>query len=231
MLRFFCYAVCMINLIAISKPKGPTSFRIVAQVRRITGVKKVGHAGTLDPLASGVLVVAIGREATKLISETVAKEKEYIADIKLGQISSTDDEEGEKTVTSDLQPSREEVIIAINKFVGDIEQIPPQFSAIKIAGQPAYKSARQGKELKLVARSVIIKSIELLSYDYPDLKIKVVTGPGVYIRSLARDIGEVLKTGAYMSDLIRTRVGDFRIEDAVTIEEFKNIYDQQTIRS
>ncbi len=217
----------MIDLVAINKPKGPTSFRIVAQVRRITGIKKVGHAGTLDPLASGVLVVAVGREATKKIAETVAKEKEYVADIRLGQVSSTDDEEGEKTLISERRPEESEIMQVINKFVGEIQQVPPQFSAIKIAGQPAYKSARKGEELKLAARSVIIKEIELLSYNYPDLKIRVVTGPGVYIRSLARDIGAVLKTGAYMSDLIRTRVGDFRIENAVTIEEFKNTYDQQ----
>lgn len=215
------------DLFAINKPKGPTSFRIVAQVRRITGIKKVGHAGTLDPLASGVLVVAVGREATKKISETVAKEKEYVADIRLGQVSSTDDEEGEKTIVNGRQPDQSEILEALKRFVGDIQQIPPQFSAIKIAGQPAYKSARKGEELKLAARSVIIKEIELLNYSYPDIKIRVVTGPGVYIRSLARDIGEVLKTGAYMSDLIRTRVGEFRIEDALTIEEFKKNYDRQ----
>jgi tRNA pseudouridine55 synthase len=211
----------MNNLFAINKPKGPSSFNIVAQVRRITGVKKVGHAGTLDPLASGVLVIAVGREATKLISETVAKEKEYIADVKLGQTSSTDDEEGEKSEISDHQPSREEVIEAINRFIGEIEQVPPQFSAIKIAGRPAYKSARKGEIMEMKPRPILIKDIELLEYKYPLIKIRVVTGPGVYIRSLARDIGKSLGTGAYMSDLIRTRVGEFRIEDAIRVEDLK----------
>jgi len=208
----------MENIIAINKPRGPTSFAIVAQVRRRTGVKKVGHAGTLDPLASGVLVVAIGREATKKISEVVAKEKEYVADIKLGLTSSTDDEEGTKDIINDRQPDQEEILKAIKEFIGEIQQVPPQFSAIKIAGRPAYKTARRGEKLELPARPVLIKDIELLEYKYPDLKIKVVTGPGVYIRSLARDLGRALGCGAYMSGLVRTRVGEFRIEDAIRIE-------------
>ncbi|MFA6594069.1 MAG: tRNA pseudouridine(55) synthase TruB [Candidatus Buchananbacteria bacterium] len=209
----------MKNILNINKPKGPTSFDIVAQVRRRTGVKKVGHAGTLDPLASGVLVVAVGREATKTISEVVAKEKEYVADIKLGAVSNTDDEEGAKTVIGDYQPSREEIAEAINSFIGEIKQVPPQFSAIKVAGRPAYKTARQGRKLELPARPVAIKEIELLEYEYPNLKIRVVCGPGVYIRSLARDLGQVLKTGAYMSDLVRTRVGEYKIENAVGVED------------
>jgi tRNA pseudouridine55 synthase len=218
----------MDNLIAINKPKGPSSFQIVARVRKITGVKKVGHAGTLDPLASGVLVVAIGREATKKIAETVEKEKEYVADIKLGQTSATDDAEGQLTAISDYRPDLEEVKSAISGFVGEINQIPPQFSAIKIGGQRAYKVARAGETVELKARPVIIKEIELLNYDYPDVKIRVVTGPGVYIRSLARDIGQKLKTGAYMSDLLRTRVGEFDLSKSLTLEEFQIKYDQQT---
>ncbi|MFA6228008.1 MAG: tRNA pseudouridine(55) synthase TruB [Patescibacteria group bacterium] len=208
----------MKNIIAINKPKGPTSFAIVAQVRRRTGVKKVGHAGTLDPLASGVLVVAIGREATKKISEVVAKEKEYVADIKLGLTSSTDDEEGTKDIINDRQPDQEEVLKAIKEFIGEIQQVPPQFSAIKIAGRPAYKTARRGEKLELAARPVLIKNIELLEYKYPDLKIRVVTGPGVYIRSLARDLGQALGCGAYMSGLVRTRVGEYRLEDAIAVD-------------
>ncbi|MFA5124297.1 MAG: tRNA pseudouridine(55) synthase TruB [Patescibacteria group bacterium] len=209
----------MENIIAINKPKGPTSFDIVAQVRRRTGVKKVGHAGTLDPLASGVLVVAIGREATKKISEEVAKEKEYVADIRLGVISTTDDEEGAKSIVSEYKPEREEILEAIKGFIGEIQQVPPQFSAIKISGRPAYKTARQGGKLELVARPVLIKSIELIEYKYPDLKIRVVTGPGVYIRSLARDLGQMLGCGAYMSDLVRIRVGEYQLEDAIKAEE------------
>ena len=211
-------------MFAINKPKGPSSFWVVAQVRKITGVKKVGHAGTLDPLASGVLVVAVGREDTKRIDETVAKEKEYIADFRLGQISETDDAEGEKTFVSDIRPERAAVETAIAKFIGAIMQVPPIFSAMKVGGQRAYKMAREGKTVEMAARPVLIKDIELLEYDYPQMKIRVVCGPGVYIRSLARDIGRELACGAYMSDLVRTRVGDFRIEDALTIEECASCY-------
>lgn len=206
-------------IIAINKTKGPTSFDIVAQVRKITNTKKVGHAGTLDPLASGVLVVAVGREDTKKINSIVEKEKEYIADIKLGEESETDDSEGEKLPISDKVPTDEEIKAVLLNFGGEIMQVPPQFSAIKIAGKRAYKSARAGVEVELPARPVIIKEIELLAYDYPQVKLRVVTGPGVYIRSLARDIGRELGTGAYMSDLVRTRVGKFTIDKALTVEE------------
>ena len=212
-------------IIAINKPVGPTSFDIVAKVRKITGIKKVGHAGTLDPLASGVLVLAVGREDTKRIGGIVAKEKEYMAEVKLGETSSTDDNEGEKTAINDRIPSAEEISSVINRFIGEINQVPPQFSAIKIGGQRAYKSARKGEVIEMAARPVLIKEIELLDYKYPIIKIRVVTGPGVYIRSLARDIGRELQTGASMSGLVRTRVGEFGIADALTTEEFKLKYD------
>lgn len=215
-------------IIAINKSKGPSSFKVVAQVRKITNTKKVGHAGTLDPLASGVLVVAVGREDTKKINAIVEKEKEYIADFKLGQESTTDDDEGEKLPISALVPTRKEIEAVLLNFGGEIMQVPPQFSAIKVAGKRAYKTARQGQEVELSARPVVVKEIELLQYDYPQLKIRAVTGPGVYIRSLARDIGRELGTGAYMSDLIRTRVGEYKIENSLTIEEFEKKYDQET---
>lgn len=208
-------------IIAINKPKGPTSFDIVAQVRKITNTKKVGHAGTLDPLASGVLVVAVGREDTKKINSIVEKEKEYVADFKLGEESTTDDREGEKLPISGKIPTDEEIEAVLLNFIGEIMQVPPQFSAIKIAGKRAYKSARAGETVELPARPVVVKEIELVEYDYPQLKLRVVTGPGVYIRSLARDIGRELGTGAYMSGLVRTRVGEFKLSDALTVEEFK----------
>jgi len=226
-------------IIAINKPQGPTSFDIVAQVRRIAKVKKVGHAGTLDPLASGVLVVAVGREDTKKINLIVEKEKEYVADIRLGRTSATDDEEGVLKNNYELRISNYGLIIRngklilfkipdinsvkkiIGKFIGEIDQVPPQFSAIKISGRPAYKSARAGRVLAMKPRRVLIKQIELLGYEYPGLKIRVVTGPGVYIRSLARDIGNGLKTGAYMSGLIRTRVGEYKLEDCIKVEDIK----------
>lgn len=144
------------GLVAIYKPAGPTSHDIVDMVRRATGVKKVGHAGTLDPLARGVLVVAIGREATKQISDVVAKEKEYIARVRLGVTSTTDDEEGEKEVRDIEKVSRSKVEKVVEKFVGEIEQVPPIYSAVKIAGQEAYKRARRGEEVKMKLRQVEI---------------------------------------------------------------------------
>ena len=210
----------MSNIFAFYKPKGITSNDAVQKVRSIVGRSvKVGHAGTLDPLAQGVLVIAVGREATKKISEVVKKEKEYIAEITLGSESSTDDAEGEKTLFNvSKRPVLEEIIKIFPEFIGRIKQMPPIYSAIKIQGREAYKYARQGQEIKMESREVEIKNIELLEYAWPLLKIKVLSCPGVYIRSLARDIGKKLGVGGYLSFLERTRVGDFKKEDAVLME-------------
>lgn len=203
----------MNEIFAVYKPKGISSFAMVARVRRFFGVKKVGHAGILDPLARGVLVIGVGREATRRLSLEVAKEKEYVAELTLGQTSTTDDAEGEKVFVSDDQPDNKEIENILPQFTGEIMQIPPKFSAIKVGGRRAYKMARAGEEVELKARPALIKEIELLSYKYPILRIRVVTGPGVYIRSLARDIGQKLGIGAYMSELERIRVGEFKVED------------------
>ncbi len=214
----------MQTIFPIIKPKGPTSHDLIYKVRKISGIKKVGHAGTLDPLASGVLVVGITREGTKQMHELVKNEKEYIAEITFGQTSTTDDEEGEKTQTmqsNQKPPELSDIESVLPKFTGMIKQIPPIYSAIKIKGKPAYKYAREGKELELQARDAEIKEIEILDYAWPILKIRFVTGSGVYIRSLARDIGEALGTGGYLSNLQRTRVGDFSLEQAMTLEQFE----------
>ena len=208
----------MNEIFAVYKPKGISSFAMIARVRKSLGIKKVGHAGTLDPLARGVLVVGVGREATKRLSSEVAKEKEYIAEIKLGESSTTDDAEGEKSSVSNRQPDKKEIEKIMPEFIGEIMQIPPKFSAIKVGGRRAYKMARAGEEVELKARPALIKEMELLDYNYPTLKIRVVTGPGVYIRSLARDIGQKLGVGAYMSELERIRVGEFRVEDCRDLE-------------
>jgi len=201
------------GLFAIYKPKGPTSNDIVQKIKKLTGIKKVGHAGTLDPLAKGILVVAVGRESTKKLGEIVKKEKEYLATIRLGITSTTDDEEGVKTPShSPLKGEKvgvEKIKKVLEKFEGKINQIPPIYSAIKIKGQEAYKLARKGQQPKMKSRPVEIKKIVIKSYKWPYLKIKVVTGPGVYIRSLARDIGQKLKVGGYLYNLERTRVGQF----------------------
>lgn len=215
----------MDRIIAVWKPRGPTSHDVIDEIRRLTGEKTVGHAGTLDPLAAGVLVVGIGRKATKKLGETVKKEKEYVATIRLGAESTTDDEEGEKTVTSyQLPVTSEQINDSIRKFIGRIKQTPPRYSAIKIRGQEAYKRIRRGETVELKPRIAEIKSIEILKYKWPYLKLQVVTGPGVYIRSLARDIGNDLKVGGYLSDLERTRVGKYTKEKAASLEDFNLLY-------
>lgn len=211
-------------IVPILKPKGPTSFQIISQIKKITGIKKVGHAGTLDPLASGVLVIGIGRDSTRKLFQELEKEKEYEVLIKLGETSATDDEEGEKTVWEVAEvPKATEVAEAIEVFVGEIWQMPPVYSAVKRGGVRAYEDARKGRRVLLGKRQVLIKEIEILEYSYPLLKLRVLTGPGVYIRSLARELGEALKVGGYVKELIRTRVGEYRIEDCKSPENLKGI--------
>jgi len=209
------------GLFAVNKPKGPSSFKIIAQLRKLTGEKRIGHAGTLDPLASGVLVVAVGRENTKKINEFVKKEKEYLVTIKFGLTSNTDDEEGEKTVVSFFReiPTVLEIENILKSFIGEIQQVPPIFSAIKINGQKAYDLARKNKSVEMKSRTVLIKDIKIEKYNWPILIIKVTCGPGVYMRALARDLGEKLGVGGYMADLVRTRVGDFTIEKSLNLEK------------
>ncbi|HCX45155.1 TPA: tRNA pseudouridine(55) synthase TruB [Patescibacteria group bacterium] len=212
----------MKDIFAVYKPKGPTSNQILTKIRKRTGIKKVGHAGTLDPLAQGILVVGVGRAATKQLGTIVAKEKEYLATIRLGYTSTTDDNEGQKEKIQDItKPLLVHVKNTLKQFKGEIDQVPPIYSAIKIKGQEAYKLARKGKEVKMKSRKALIKKISLISYKYPYLKIEVVTGPGVYIRSLARDIGQVLGTGGYLSSLERTRVGRFTKNKALKLNQIK----------
>lgn len=213
----------MDGILLIDKPKGWTSFDVVAKVRGIirreTGLKKpkVGHTGTLDPLATGLLVLVVGKY-TKRVPELSKADKTYEVTMKLGEVSSTGDDEGEKTLVSDMQPSEKEVMRAVKGFVGDIEQIPPAYSAIKVNGQRAYKLARAGKEVKIEPRKVKIYEIDAIAYDYPAVRFTAKVSSGTYIRSLVEDIGKALGSGAYMSDLRRTQVGEFSIADAQNIE-------------
>jgi len=207
------------DIFGVYKPKGPTSHDIINQLRKLTGIQTIGHAGTLDPLASGVLVVGIGREGTKRLKEIVERDKEYVADVRLGMESSTDDEAGEKKEFSvQAAPSQEKVIETLKTFSGIIWQDQPIFSAIRVRGQRAHELARQGQKPNLGKRQVEIKSIELLNYAWPNLNIRVITGAGAYIRVLARDIGKKLGVGGYLADLERTRVGEFTIEKAVVLK-------------
>lgn len=211
-------------ILAFWKPKGPTSFKFLYQIKKIAGTRKVGHAGTLDPLAEGILIVAIGRQSTKKLATEVKKEKEYLANIKLGEESTTDDEEGEKTKWDVKNiPTLSEIEEVIKSFIGKIKQTPPLYSAIKIQGKEAYKFARKGRAVNLESREVEVKNLEILEYEWPILKIKVTTGPGVYIRSLARDIGKKLKVGGYIKELTRTRVGEFTKDTVITLEELEKL--------
>lgn len=222
----------MKHIYAINKPKGPTSFDMIAKLRKITDIRKIGHAGTLDPLASGVLVVGITREGTRELGKIEKTEKEYIAKIKLGKTSTTDDEEGKKVrVKSKSKVDKNEISKILKKFTGEIEQVPPVYSAIKIDGKPAYKRVRSGEKIKMKSRIVSIKKIELISYEWPYLEIKVTCGAGTYIRSLARDIGEKLGIGGYLADLKRTRVGIYTIEDAYTLENFEKFWKKDIIEN
>lgn len=216
------------GVLLIDKPKGWTSFDAVNKVRHTvanaglnaTGKKRfpVGHTGTLDPLATGLLVLLLGKD-TKNAPELTKLDKIYEVEMRLGQVSSTGDEEGTKTPVNDTVPSKQQVEQAINQFVGEISQIPPAYSAVKIDGIRAYKLARAGKEVKIEPRQVKIYSITDIAYDYPLVKFTAEVSSGTYIRSLVEDIGEKLKTSAYMSDLRRTRVGKYKIKDALSAAE------------
>lgn len=215
----------MNHIYPIIKPVGPTSHDIIYKLRKITGIKKIGHAGTLDPAASGVLVVGITREGTKQLGMLEKTEKEYIAEIKLGETSNTDDREGEitKATSNKKQLTSKMIKPVISSLIGEIEQVPPIYSAIKIKGKPAHRRVRAGENIKLKSRKVLIRNIEIMDFSWPILKIKVTCGPGTYIRSLARDIGNELGVGGYLASLKRTRVGEYRIENAYSLEDF-NIY-------
>ena len=211
----------MNGIFAVYKPVGMTSHDVVDRVRRLTGVKRVGHGGTLDPLASGVLVIAVGRENTKLLDTYVKGEKEYIATIKLGEVSDTDDAEGPLHSVQGKQyvPTRDDIERCIQKYVGLFPQMPPLYSAKKVGGRVAYKMARAGRDIKLAEKMVEIKQIAISSFDYPFLTIRVTCGSGVYIRSLARDIGRDLNVGGYLAGLERTKVGVFTAKEAVPFDQ------------
>lgn len=208
----------MEEIIFVDKPSGMSSFGAVARVRRLLSEReghkvKVGHTGTLDPFATGLLILLAGK-ATKKAPELTKLDKVYEATIRLGATSSTGDPEGEITIT-DKKPeiSRGKIIETLAQFVGEIEQTPPAFSAIKINGQRAYKLARAGKAVEMPKRKVTIYELELLDYASPFLKIRTHVSSGTYIRTLAEDIGEVLGCGAYTTELRRTKIADYDIAE------------------
>ena len=209
------------EVLLFDKTIGWTSFDIVRKVRNLIRVKKVGHAGTLDPLATGLLIVCTGK-FTKKINEYMGMEKEYSGTFTLGSTTPSYDLETEPTDFKDTAHLTEEMIVAATQqFTGDIMQMPPQHSAIKKDGKPLYLSARQGIEVKVDARPVTIKEFTITKIELPVVHFKVVCSTGTYIRSLANDFGAALGVGGYMSSLCRTRIGSFRNEDALSIDQFE----------
>ena len=208
----------MNGLLLVNKPVGITSFDVIRRLRVVSGIRKIGHAGTLDPLASGLMLILF--EAACRRAEVLSKlDKRYLAVAQLGFNSTTGDGEGDKLPVSDLIPSRTEVDAAALKLIGLITQVPSAYSAIKIRGQEAYKRVRAGEAVEMPSRQVTVYDLGITSYDYPELKFDAKVSSGTYIRSLGQDLGGILGTGAYLSGLVRTEVGKYRLEDAINLEE------------
>lgn len=206
------------KIMLINKPSGPTSHDIVNMVRRKTGVRRVGHAGTLDPFAEGLLIVLVGRESTKKQQQFLGMDKEYEATFFLGARSSSEDRTGSITPDNTCEPcGRTQVSDVVSSFIGEYDQTPPAFSAKKIKGKKAYELARAGKTVELAPKRVTIKSIEVLEYSWPYVHIRTTVSSGTYIRALARDIGNKLGCGAYCEKLIRTRIGPYKINSCIEI--------------
>ncbi len=206
------------QVLLIKKPLNWTSFDVVQKLRNIIRVKKIGHAGTLDPLATGLLIICTGK-FTKRINEYMAREKEYTGTITLGATTPTYDLESEPVNFKPVDHISEPMIKAATfPFTGDIQQVPPAHSAIKVGGKRVYELARQGKEVKLEPRNVTIKEFEVVKFEIPLVHFRVVCTTGTYIRSLANDFGEALGCGAYLSSLCRTRIGEFTLADALTLD-------------
>lgn len=217
------------GIILIDKPTHMTSFGVVARVRRVltqqAGKKvKVGHTGTLDPFATGLMILVVGKEC-KNAGNYSKLDKVYEATIRLGQTSSTGDPEGEITDVSNAEPSKEEVEAVLKQFSGEVTQRPPIYSAIKVNGERAYKLARKGEEVEIPLRNITIYSLELVDYSYPELKIRTHVSSGTYIRTLAQDIGQALETGAYCSELRRTKIADYDVNS--TDDSFKELLTSQ----
>jgi tRNA pseudouridine55 synthase len=213
------------GILVVAKEPGPTSHDIVALVRRLTGVRRVGHGGTLDPFAAGVLPVLVG-QATRLAEYHLGDEKEYRALVCFGARSTTDDLDGELTPSGADAPSRTHVEEALAGYRGTIEQVPPDYSAVRIAGRKAYELARHGKKPELRPRSVTIHRLDLVGWDDTDPARPVATlemrvSAGTYVRALARDLGETLGSGAYLGALTRTASGPFRMEDAHRLDDVR----------
>jgi tRNA pseudouridine55 synthase len=202
----------------VNKPLGLSSFDVIRRLRRQTGVRKIGHAGTLDPLATGLMLMLFGTACKQ--AETLTKlDKRYLAQIMLGATSTTGDGEGEKTIISDEVPAQDKVKQALGQLTGELSQTPPVYSAIKINGKEAYKRTRAGEVVVIPSRKVTIYQNRLTRYDYPAVELDVKVSSGTYIRTLAEDLGNLLGTGAYLSRLERTEVGEYSLRDAKSLAD------------
>ncbi len=222
----------MTGIVNINKPQGKSSHFVVAVIRRITKIKKVGHTGTLDPLATGVLPICIGREATKLSQLIMDGNKGYKAKVQLGAETNTQDSEGEVIAQKSFEHvTKEQLVAVLQTFLGEQEQIPPMFSAIKINGQKLYNLARKGVEVERKPRKIYIFNIELLHFDSEkgQFEIQVDCSKGTYIRTLCSDIGKALDTFAHMTALERNKCGRFSLDSAVTLEEFETLFNENRL--
>ena len=206
----------------LDKPVGPSSNGVLQEAKRLLGATKAGHGGTLDPLASGLLLLLFG-EATKFAGLLLDQDKEYLASVKLGEKTATGDAEGDILERKEVTVRRPDVDAVLERFRGEIEQLPPMHSALKRDGVPLYKLARQGKAVERAPRRVRILELEVVSFEPPRLDLRVRCSKGTYIRTLAEDIGTALGTGAHLSGLRRTASGGFRIEDAVSLEALRQL--------
>lgn len=207
----------MKELLIINKPKGITSFDVIRVLRAKFGIKKIGHGGTLDPNATGVLVLGLGR-GTKKLNDIISLDKEYEAEITFGKVSDTYDADGVISESVGDIPDVSEIERILPDFIGEFPQMPPKFSAKKIDGRAAYKRARAGEDFEVKPALVRVDALEILSCKKPVLCLRVICGKGFYVRSLAHDLGKRLGCGAYLSNLSRTRVGDFRLEDSMELD-------------
>lgn len=213
----------MDGILVVDKPQGMTSHDVVDFIRKRFGLKKAGHAGTLDPMATGVLVVLVGRH-TKSFSHVMAGDKEYEASLTLGATSDTGDAWGNIVSSGkEIHPTRSEAETAFRKFLGTTEQYPPMYSSVKIKGKKLYELARKGLSVERKARKITIKSLEITDISLPQISFKLTCSKGTYVRQLCVDIGAALGCGAYLSGLRRTRSGDFGIDEAVRFEELRDM--------
>lgn len=204
----------MEGILVVNKPQGKTSFSLIRALRKKTGIQKIGHAGTLDPFATGVMVLLIGKRYTRLSDTLLVQDKEYLAEVSLGVTTDTYDCDGKIVASSKRIPSHEEIIEMLRHFQGEIEQVPPMYSAKKVRGKKLYELARAGQTIERPACRVTVQT-ELLSYEYPKISLKIACSKGTYIRSIANDLGEKLGCGAHLSKLQRTRSGVYTLQESI----------------